>query len=285
MAFDNPYQYLKPIHEPGCFYGRPAAVNNTLNLLSHLQSLSLIGPPSIGKTSMLHYIAHPDVLRKFDLDSNQYIFIYLDGKILRGLSQADFYRRLLDETRACILQAGLEIAFSSLAEQTPITYSAFFDELEAITYHDLKLIFLFDAFESISQNEALDAAFFTGLRAIAGNLEVAYVTASEHNLFDLTYTEDMLGSPFFNIFTTIRIGLFDQNETYSLITEPSSAAGITFSAETVDFIVTLAGHHPLFIQTACFYAFNRQSQKGSLDQDDYTWLRRKVETALAGRLN
>jgi DNA segregation ATPase FtsK/SpoIIIE-like protein len=72
---------------------------------------------------------------------------------------------------------------------------------------------------------------------------------------ELSYAEGVLGSPFFNIFAVQHLSLFSHEEARQLIHEPSQAAGLTFSDTLTEFIMDLAGPHPMFLNIACFHTF------------------------------
>ena len=96
------------------------------------------------------------------------------------------------------------------------------------------------------------------------------MTASGRSLLDLTYADkSVLGSPFFNIFSTIRLGLFEDSDARELISRPSHGGGRGILRCNGGFILSLADHHPFFIQIACFHAFEMQSQNGVLTDADY----------------
>lgn len=272
----NPYNQREPIRNPAFFYGRSQAAGQTLNQINHLQSVSLVGPPQIGKTSLLYYLAHPSVLAQYDLDPARYIFPFIDCSQLREQSQADIFRLMLDQALACLTETELELDLANIPNSGPLSYQELLDGLEIITEADRKIIFLFDTFEGMSQNPKLDAGFYSGLRGLAGELNLAYVTTSNHSLFDLTYTEGVLGSPFFNIFTTIRLGLLTDAETRSLIEAPARAAGLAFSEPAIAFILSLAGRHPANIQLVCYHAFELQARQGELQDADYKRLRQQL---------
>lgn len=283
---ENPYWHRGPIRDPAYFYGRAREVRNALSLLRHLQCVSLVAPRRVGKTSVLHYISHASVLEQHHIDPGQYAFVLIDCQGSGDLGRAGFYRLMLKEAQESIARLGRQIELADLPAQGEITFASFESRLRAITQGGLKLIFLFDEFEGMSHNNNLDSGFFTGLRSLVGEDSVAYVTASRRSLFDLTYARgvDVLTSPFFNIFSTIDMELLEEGEAQTLINEPSRQAGIAFSEGTVEYIQTLADHHPLYLQIACFHAFEAQSEKGALGPDDYPLLRHRVEPELIGHL-
>ena len=112
-------------------------------------------------------------------------------------------------------------------------------------------------------NQNFDSAFFSFLRSIANNYECAYITTSRGKLQDLCSDTDISESPFFNIFSPVPLGQFDDAEARNLILTPSAEAGIQFSADEVDFVLSMAGRHPLFIQMACAALFDHKSRDGA----------------------
>jgi CHAT domain-containing protein len=279
---ENPYRYPGPIRDPSGFYGRSREVRTALSQLRKVQSVSLVGPRRIGKTSMLRYISDPLMLKKRGIDPAPFIFVPIDCQQLSNYSRDQLLQLMLNQARVSINKAGFQV---DIASYSSMSFSDFSDVLSILTQSGRKLIFLFDEFEYLGQNKNLDPGFFAGLRGIANNLDVAYVTASGSTLLKLTYADhDVLGSPFFNIFSTIRIGLLEDSDARALITEPARAAGVQFSDTTVDYILSLTDHHPFFIQVACSHAFEIQSQQGSLTQRDYALLREPIEDDLTSHL-
>lgn len=265
----NPYWNRRAIRAPEYFFGRSYEVRTALSLLANAQSISLVGPSRAGKSSLLYYISNPSVLRNHVIDPEGFAFILLSCEQLSDLGRDQILQVMLNQARATMNKMGFQVDVDG-SPTSGMTFFGFSNALGTLTQHGRKLIFLLDEFEYLAENSSLAPAFFAGLRSIAGNLDVAYVTVSRRSLLDLTYADkSVLGSPFFNIFSTIRLGLFEDKDARELISGPSRAASVEFSEATVDFIVSLADHHPFFLQIACFHAFEIQSQKGILTQADY----------------
>ncbi len=136
----------------------------------------------------------------------------------------------------------------------------------------LKLILLFDEFGTITGSSQFEPDFFSFLRSIANNHECAYITTSRQKLQKLCRNSNVSESPFFNIFTPVPLGQFDRKEALSLIFTPSSNAGIKFFDEDAEFILSIAGHHPLFIQMACAalfdYKAHNQERSAKVNYDE-----------------
>ena len=254
MAKDNPYFHRGPIRRPEHFFGRKQEVTSVLSLVRNNQSVSIVGPRRIGKTSFLLHISHGEVMVQHGLSPEQHIFIFIDCGGLSDLDQAGFYRLILEETEDRLRELELEV---NLHIAETMTYRQFERTLRSVSRQGLKLIYLFDEFELMSENHNLDADFFSGLRGLTARYNICYVTASQAHLLELSYADEgVLGSPFFNIFAVQYLRLFSQAEALQLVHEPSQAAGLSPSGEEVESIFDLVGTHPLFLNIACYHSFN-----------------------------
>jgi hypothetical protein len=284
MDNPNPFFHRGPIRNRAYFFCREHEIGQVLSLLGSEQSISLVGQRRIGKTSLLFHIADPDVFTPHGLSPDQHFFVYVDCGGLAGLDQPDLYRVLLEEMSDALIGWGLSLdSLEVLDDAGPMSYRAFDRALRSLTRAGWKPILLLDEFEHMSQNPHLDPDFFSGLRALAARYPIAYVTASKHPLLELTYADaSTLSSPFFNIFASIRLGLFSEDEARGLLTGLAASEGVTFSPATLDVILRLAGPHPLFLQIAGFHAFELQEAKGgSLSDEDYSELRRLFHASVA----
>jgi serine/threonine-protein kinase len=252
MPSENPYFHRGPIRKPEHFFGRAQEVTNTLSLLKNNQSVSIVGPRRIGKTSFLLHISHREVMARHGLLPQESIFVFIDSEGLSRLDQAGFYRLMLEETEDQLLDQGFEV---KLELPDTLTYRQFERNLRQLNRQGFKLIYILDEFELMSENQQLDADFFSGLRGLTARHNVCYVTASQAHLLELSYAEGVLGSPFFNIFAVQHLGLFSQADALQLIQQPAQAAGRPFSDALAEFILDLAGPHPMFLNIACFHTF------------------------------
>ena len=146
-------------------------------------------------------------------------------------------------------------------------YEAFKGVVSEIERRGMKLILLFDEFGTITGSDNFDAAFFSFLRSIANNYECAYVTTSRLRLQELCRDTDISESPFFNIFTPVPLGQFDEEEARCLIFGPAQQAGVPFDEREAQFVLFHAGRHPLFIQMACSALFDHKTQDGASSRE------------------
>src|SRR5437667_9505432 len=70
--------------------------------------------------------------------------------------------------------------------------------------------------------------------------------------------EQIMTSPFFDIFTTCKIGPLTPEAAKQLITIPAGKAECNFTPEEVSWILDQAGRHPFFLQVSCRFLFDEK---------------------------
>ena len=114
MGADNPFFYRGAIRRVEDFVGREAEINQILGLLRNGQSVSLIGPRRIGKSSLLLHLCHPAVRERFRLDPPRSLFVLLDCQEFAGSPPEEVHELLLDSLLEAAERAGLAIVESDL---------------------------------------------------------------------------------------------------------------------------------------------------------------------------
>ncbi len=262
-AMNNLYTHLgKPIRASKHFYGRQREVAHVANDIHNRQCVSVVGIRRIGKTSLLFQLLNPSIRSAYEL-SDDVLCVYINCERLTRLPADEIYGHIMDQIYRQLKkrrQAGL-----LHPPEKGLSFYDFENKLLELLKEGLKPVLLLDEFERLAGNPQLDVTFFLGLRALHIEHEITYVTASQHPLLELAFSdEDTISSPFPNIFDSVRVGLFPEVEAQELI----QVAGL-FSPETEDFLLDLAGGHPLALQQACYYAFKRQQETGQpLTRDD-----------------
>jgi hypothetical protein len=266
----NPFFHRGPIKDTEHFFGRDDIISHIFDRLRHAEDCSIIGPRAIGKTSLLHYISHDDVVRKFHLDPRKYIFIYYDFQRFGENTQIeDFYYEMFSQTSSQLLFGGLipdaevkRINKDSGNAIKEINKSLFeFRDLEgligALSDRDYSIVYMFDEFESIANNPSFDFSFYGQLRALSGNpaFKVAFITASKKSIYELTFVEDIKTSPFFRYFEDFRLGPMTTEEIRGFF-RLAAKNGVIFSSEMRNKVEDWSGGHPFIVQLACDYFFN-----------------------------
>jgi class 3 adenylate cyclase len=274
MLKENPYCHRGPIKEARHFHNRVRETSRALQMIKNGQSVSVIGPRRIGKTSFLFYLSNSTLRGGNGLASEQSTFVYIDGEMLGGFSRSDILRVMIEEIAAQTDRQKVDIS-------RVVDYRSFEQTVRELIKPGQQLVYLMDEFESLSKNPNLEADFFHFLRSLITRYNIVYVTASKSPLLTLIQG-GRLSSPFFNIFVPIQLGLFSEDDARKLIRRPSQAKGVEFSRNTEDYILDLVGPHPFFLQVACFYAFELSQDDSAFDKNTHGQLERDVQADLEG---
>ncbi|MDA0337431.1 MAG: hypothetical protein O2782_19895 [bacterium] len=109
----------------------------------------------------------------------------------------------------------------------------------------LRLVGLFDEFETVIGSDAFGAEFFGFLRS-------------------LCHSQEISESPFFNIFSQVSLGPLEWEEGEQLIRRPSAAVGMPLQTHSEN-IRALGGSLPLFLQIACSAGIECLLENGDYD--------------------
>ena len=124
----------------------------------------------------------------------------------------------------------------------------------------LTVVLLLDEFEYVTQNTNFTSNFFGGLRALAIHHNLPLVTATRRELVDLCHSDEIKGSPFFNIFANLVLRPFAPQEVSELIANYLEGTGVQFSDSDTNLVLSLGGGYPFFTQMAAHYLYNAKTQ-------------------------
>lgn len=266
---NNPYTNRGTIKNPDDFYGREREIRRIYSRISssHPQCISIIGERKIGKSSLLYYLSHESIRKKWLKEPDSYIFLLIDlQQRTFELSFSNLFQYIFKNIREQLGSNNVPELLSNIVTPSEI-YEAFRQVISKLSNKGIKLIILFDEFGTITANETFDSTFFSFLRSIANNYECAYITTSRIKLQELCHNTDISESPFFNIFTPVPLGQFNVDEARLLIFTPAKNENVIFNEREADFILSIAGFHPLFIQMACSALFDHKITDGNSKVD------------------
>lgn len=252
----NPYISRGPVRDPALFFGRTHELLEIAAFLRGNQSVSIIGPRKIGKTSLLFQLMRPTTWPSLGLDDKN-LFVYVDCEVLGDSPHEEIFGLLASEMAATLDERGLPAEPALEAAQNKPGRLSFEAAVRKLNQRGLRVALLLDEFERLSANPNLNLNFFNALRSAAGRYQLVYVTASARPLIELTYSgksQEILSSPFFNIFAPQFLTALPEADARQLIHEPAARLGSPLPAATADFIWQWAGGHPLALQITCFHA-------------------------------
>src|SRR2546421_3550697 len=259
----NPFTYGNPISAPMRFFGRQYEAGLVFSRLcnAEFESSSLVGERRVGKTSLLNYLAHPDVRHAHGLDLDSYIFVYEDLQMIeKDTTPVRLWLRLLRQMGRSCQDIEVKQVLEEIRETESINTFALADVFDSVGKKGQHVVFLLDEFEHVTKNQNFGPDFFYGLRSLATQRTLSLITSSRRELIDLCHSEAVRTSPFFNIFANISLRLFTQGEAWHLIFQLLAGTGVSFTNEELDLIFHSAGYHPYFLQIACYFLFEAYSQ-------------------------
>jgi hypothetical protein len=251
MSIYNPFFHRGAIRRAEEFHGREDQIGQILGLFRSGQSVSIVGPRRIGKSSLLLHLKRPSTREQSGITSEKTVVALVDCQELGGSPPEEVYEALMTSIMDAI---GMKSDVPKGIER-PGTYRSLDIILGELFRSGSSVIVLLDEFELLAANRRLTPYFFARLRGLTTKYGLAYLTASQRPLFDITADEEVLSSPFFNIFVTLSLGLFSHQEALELFEKRLSETGIEFSVELCEYLVELVGSHPFFLHIAGYHAF------------------------------
>jgi Cdc6-like AAA superfamily ATPase len=232
----NPFWIDGPV-PPSRFIGRKREVRKTFSQLTGpgQGSVAISGPRCTGKTSLLHYIAAPEIAAEWDLTEDNALISFLDCQLVdHPFNATAFWRQVLNLLQPH-LQDSMGEELQKLYQQEQISNADFEMILDALHEGGQRLILLLDNFERLIRtqmaNETVARDFLSQLRALINRRPrtLSLVITTDEPLEELCQTIDFGGaSPFPNSFLSVRLKGFSDQEINELIENALSGTGITF---------------------------------------------------------
>jgi len=234
----NPFYYGGRV-EPDQFVGRQNELRRIFTALEvahtgQMQSVSVVGPRRIGKSSLLWYVTQR--YHKYLQNATKYRFVYID------LQNAQ-----------CHTLAGLlsEIA-TKLGVRGRIGHQpliAFQNAITALRRDGFLPVICLDEFEELVERQtAFPVDVYDSWRSLMNQHALAFITASKAPLSELAKAAKYT-SPFFNVFTSLRLGELTDSEARQLIAR-GAHCDHPFSPRKQENLLRLAGKHPYKLQLA-----------------------------------
>lgn len=223
----NPFCDRGRINDPACFFDRTRLLRDLRQMLAAGNSVSLVGEPQIGKSSVLYHL----YLTRAEWLPEATVY-YLD---LQGvLDVADFCAEVLE---AMGREPGdLRALRRALRRQ--------------------RLVLLLDEVEKLAR-PAFGPDLHDLLRALAQEPTLTLAVASHRPLVEV-FPPSSDTSPFHNIFTEKRLGPFAPAEARDFLARRLQGTGVTFTPEEMDRLVMQSGGHPARLQELAYALFEEK---------------------------
>jgi hypothetical protein len=240
----------RPVERPDEFFGQRNIVRRIFSRIGaeRPQSIAVIGGRKVGKTSLLNFISDPKVIEENLGDPRKYLFVKVRIEDDHELNAGEFLAGLNNRLGAGALEG-----------ETP--YNALQRRVEEAHREGRSIIFFFDDFHFITRNENFPLEFFSFLRSLANNFNLAYVTSSFLELQKLCVAKDIEESPFFNIFTNVPLGLLGEEDAWAFLSKLTG-----WDKETVTKVVAWAGPLPYIIKLIARECANRPPENNQYEK-------------------
>jgi outer membrane protein assembly factor BamD (BamD/ComL family) len=265
-----PFRVGGPIQDPANFVGRREVLQEVSHAMLNLQNISLHGERRTGKTSLLLYLAYPAPSSAIGLPK-PHIPVYFNFQEFAEASVVNVWQAMANAIAEQIKQrypdrrTESEVFLDTMAKflassEAPELFGTGLGR--ALSYLDvsgLKIHLLLDEFEQTLRNPGLGDSFYDALRSLPTRAEnISYVIATRTGLAALQPRYNKISSPFFNIFSQITLGPFNEDEAHFLIFSYFARAGLDISlAEKLctesPFLYDVTGYHPFFLQMLCYH--------------------------------
>lgn len=156
----NPYIYRGAVRTPEMFFGRQHELQEIAAFLNGNQSVSVVGPRKIGKTSLLLQLMRPQTWPSLGLTENN-LFVYLDCEVLGESNHEEIFGHIASEIQLALEDRHLpEEPAIALAVESP-TRLSFEGAIRKLNRRDLRVVIILDEFERLSANTSLNVDFST----------------------------------------------------------------------------------------------------------------------------
>jgi len=260
-----PYGLVIPI-QPERFIVPEVTVDKITEYLIEGLSVSLVGPPMIGKSSLLNFLSSESYQRYCEQVLLAPNSRYLEHS--HRLNDLGFNSRFVNIDIQEYVKEGASALMLHLANSISQEMK---NQDKASTYRDgiqwmrehiekrstktgLFWVVLLDNFDSIAQFEEIPATFFDDLHNLGSRYRLCYVIASRRGVKELAQLKTIRtfkASSFFTMFKKYTLGVWDKTTAAKLIFSPYGTKTNLFTDADASLITQLTARHPRLLQSAC----------------------------------
>jgi hypothetical protein len=265
-SLDKPQQYpyglVNGIHASH-FVVPELVVKEISEHLSKGISVSLVGVPMMGKTSLLNFLGsryYIEYYRRFRLISLNIKPLFFDIQEYVGCNRDEL-----------MLELGKAISKITKMQFVEEEYEKVLNWIKLAigrrTQEGPLFVLLIDDFDNIVDIEGIDKRFFDDLRMLTQNYRLCYIIASRQKLNELSLPRAVKASPFFHSFKSHVLTIWDTPTAESLVFKPYGKKTELFSEADFAWIVHLTARHPFLLQLACERLLKTSSMGGKNIKD------------------
>jgi hypothetical protein len=245
----SPFEYGGPV-SPADFLNRRRELRRLLNRLEKGQATAVVGQPHTGKTSLLRYVK--DKVKRDSIVGDRLDpcwFRDIDSHMLgRSFNLPAFWAHVLEPVAVYFPNGELR-SFYETARDNAFGAFALMSLFTALEDAGLRIVVMLDEFDALLNHPNLNSSEFYGsLRSLSSRFSsLALIIATRRSLNQLNVQTQEINphsSPYFNIFTELRLGPLPKRDVATLLAQ----AGKRFDNNDRQFITLASGRHPYLLQ-------------------------------------
>lgn len=206
------------------FFGRQKELDEIITRIKYQnQSSVLFGESGFGKTIILKQLSSRLLLKKYKMPIDCYIMIFFqcpEFKKSPDYSPNKFWEDIFKRLEKKIKNDKLKRMSSLLKFQKEFDYFYIENFYYEAKRENMHTIFLLDDFDNLLANPKFDFEFLWSLKNLANNkidYNFGLVVSTLHRLNELSYDKKDMSSPFINIFSNVKLGLFGEEDCRNFI--------------------------------------------------------------------
>lgn len=261
----SPFVHGGPV-APNDFLNRQRELRRLLNRLEKGQATAIVGQPHTGKTSLLRFVM--DKVKRDGIVGGKLDrcwFREVDSHMLgRKFDQSAFWAFVLEPVTVYFDSGELRTLYKSAQENGfgAFTLKRLFAALDQA---DWRIVVLLDEFDALLNHPILNSAEFYGsLRSLTSRFSsLALIIATRRSLNQLNVQTQEINphsSPYFNIFTELRLGPLPKRDAAHLL----AYAKNRFDSKDRQFVTMASGRQPYLLQLAAdiLWEVDQEGKKG-----------------------
>jgi len=237
----NPFFWRGIVKLRDAFIGREREMRSIFSRLRSLGSVSVVGRRRIGKSSLLYQTCD----RMSERLGEEYVGVYIDMLSAR--------HHTLDGLLLEVLR-GIGGDSSLMAKNSPGEKLADFEDgVREVRARALMPVVFVNEFEGlVARTEGFGDNVLESWRSLGDDGQIAFVTGSQRSLTQVERAR-RLTSPFYNIFSQVRLAEFTDEETDQFAAWALRTGA--FSRTDMAFILRTGNRDPLRLQVAAWHLF------------------------------
>ena len=250
----NPFHNRGMITTTTEFVGRIRELDDIIGRLEGKDSISIVGERKIGKSSLLYHLKLSGNELLDDDKNEKYNFVYIDMHDPVMKTPVYFAKKILR-------YLAIEYNEKSITEQPLIIFSELL-ETNYIKKGKYPIILIDEFEEIIERRELFNDDFIDTLRHCAYTGYLSFVISSKITLREIT-DSGKLTSPFWNIFTTIRLKefAFDKYLNETAIFLEKYWENLEMTEFEKHFLSWYPSNHPLKLQIISYWVYQNRKLK------------------------